>query len=149
MELTFKNNNIYYYHYKIFRGELSWVLVPSVLVLIYYYNAYIKYVSLIFLLIGIVGLVDSYYKIIQEKLVFIFIINIIIHLIGFYPLLDVESHFAYNNIIYAFGLIALAITYYLPYWPYILSRKAIASIISLLYSSYTLYHIINTFFLKK
>ncbi len=149
MELTFKNNNVYYYHYKIIRGELSWVLVPSVLVLIYYYNSYIKYVSLIFLLIGIVGLVDSYYKIIQEKLVFIFIINIIIHLIGFYPLLDVESHFAYNNIIYAFGLLALAITYYLPYWPYILSRKAIASIIILLYSSYTLYHIINTFFLKK
>jgi hypothetical protein len=149
MELTFKNNNIYYYHYKIIRGELSWVLLPSVLVLIYYYNSYIKYVSLIFLLIGIVGLVDSYYKIIQEKLVFIFIINIIIHLIGFYPLLDVESHFAYNNIIYAFGLIALAITYYLPYWPYTLSRKAIASIIILLYSSYTLYHIINTFFLKK
>jgi hypothetical protein len=149
MELTFKNNNVYYYHYKIIRGELSWVLLPSVLVLIYYYNSYIKYVSLIFLLIGIVGLVDSYYKIIQEKLVFIFIINIFIHLIGFYPLLDVKTHFAYNNIIYAFGLIALAITYYLPYWPYTLSRKAIASIIILLYSSYTLYHIINTFFLKK
>lgn len=149
MELTFKNNNVYYYHYKIIREELSWVLLPSVLVLIYYYNDYIKYVSLIFLLIGIVGLVDSYYKIIQEKLVFIFIINIIIHLIGFYPLLNVKKYFAYNNIIYAFGLIALAITYYLPYWPYILSRKAIASIIILLYSSYTLYHIINTFFLKK
>ena len=68
MELTFKNNNVYYYHYKIIRGELSWVLLPSVLVLIYYYNSYIKYVSLIFLLIGIVGLVDSYYKIIQEKI---------------------------------------------------------------------------------
>jgi len=149
MELTFKNNNVYYYHYKIIRGELSWVLLPSVLVLIYYYNSYIKYVSLIFLLIGIVGLVDSYYKIIQEKLVFIFIINIIIHLIGFYPLLNVKRHFAYNNIIYVFGLIALAITYYLPYWPYTLSRKAIALIISLLYLSYALYHIINTFFYKN
>jgi hypothetical protein len=149
MELTFKNNNVYYYHYKIIRGELSWVLLPSVLVLIYYYNSYIKYVSLIFLLVGIVGLVDSYYKIIQEKLVFIFIINIIIHLIGFYPLLNVKKYFAYNNIIYVFGLIALAITYYLPYWPYTLSRKAIALIISLLYLSYTLYHIINTFFYKN
>ena len=36
MELTFKNNNVYYYHYKIVRGELSWVLVPCVLALIYY-----------------------------------------------------------------------------------------------------------------
>ena len=140
MELTFKNNNVYYYHYKIIRGELSWVLLPSVLVLIYYYNSYIKYVSLIFLLIGIVGLVDSYYKIIQEKLVFIFIINIIIHLIGFYPLLNVKKYFAYNNIIYVFGLIALAITYFLPYWPYEVSRKNVLIIILLLFSSYTLYH---------
>jgi hypothetical protein len=59
MELTFKNNNIYYYHYKIGHGELSWVLVPSVLVLIYYFNSYIKYVSLNFLLIGIVGLLSN------------------------------------------------------------------------------------------
>jgi hypothetical protein len=149
MELTFKNYAIYYYHYKIARGELSWVLVPSVLVLIYYYNAYIKYVSLIFLLIGIVGTIDSYYKSQREQLLGILFAGIITHMPGFYPLLNIKTHFAYNKVIYVFGLIALAITYYLPYWPYTLSRKAIASIIILLYSSYTLYHIINTFFLKK
>ena len=33
MKITFKNNNVYYYHYKLFRGELSWVLVPSVNIL--------------------------------------------------------------------------------------------------------------------
>jgi hypothetical protein len=60
MELTFKNNNVYYYHYKIFRGELSWVLLPSVIVLIYYFNSYIKYVSLNFLCIGIVGLIELF-----------------------------------------------------------------------------------------
>jgi hypothetical protein len=73
MKITFKNNNIYYYHYKIIRGELSFVLVPIGIVLIYYLNDYIKYVSLIFLLVGLVGLIDSYYKIIQEKLVGFFI----------------------------------------------------------------------------
>jgi hypothetical protein len=67
MELTFKNNNLYYYHYKILRGELSWVLVPSVLVLIYYFKSYIKYVSLIFLLIGIVGSIDAYNKSKREQ----------------------------------------------------------------------------------
>ena len=148
MKITFKNNNIYYYHYKIIRGELCWVLLPCVLVLIYYYNSYIKYVSLIFLLIGIVGLIDSYYKIIQEKLVFIFIINIFIHLIGFYPLLNVTKYFEYNNIIYYFGLLALAITYFLPYWPYNVSRKLVGSLIILLYSSYTLYHIYNNYLNK-
>lgn len=140
MKLTFKNNNVYYYHYKIFRGELSWVLVPIVLALIFYFNAYIKYVSLIFLLIGIVGTIDSYNKSKKEKLLGILIVGIITHIAGFYPLLNVKKHFIYNKVIYAFGLIALAITYFLPFWPYTLSRKAVAIIIILLYSSYTLYH---------
>ena len=154
MKITFKNNNIYYYHYKLLRGELSWVLLPITVALIYYYNSYIKYVSLIFLLIGIVGLIDGYYKIIQEKLVFIFIISIFIHLIGFYPLLNITKYFEYNNIIYLFGLLSLAITYFLPYWPYNVSRKLIGTIIILLYLSYTLYHVysfyhVYTIFLNK
>jgi len=142
MELTFKNNNIYYYHYKIVRGELSWVLVPSVLVLIYYFKSYIKYVSLIFLLIGIVGSIDSYNKSKREQLLGILFAGLIMHAPGFYPLLNVKKYFIYNNIIYVFGLIALAITYLLPYWPYTLSRNVVALIICLLYLTYTLYHII-------
>lgn len=149
MELTFKNNNVYYYHYKIVRGELSWVLVPLVLALIFYFNNYIKYVSLIFLLIGIVGTIDSYNKSKREKLVGILIAGIIMHIPGFYPLLNVKRYFEYNNIIYVFGLIALAIVYLLPYWPYTLSRNMVALIISLLYLSYTLYHSYYTFFLKS
>ena len=140
MELTFKNNNIYYYHYKIFRGELSWVLVPSVLALIYYFDAYIKYVSLIFLLIGIVGSIDCYNKSKKEKLLGVLFAGLIMHVPSFYPLLNVKRHFEYNKVIYLFGLLALVITYYLPYWPYTLSRNIVALIISLLYLSYTLYH---------
>ena len=149
MELTFKNNNVYYYHYKIVRGELSWVLVPVVLTLIFYFNSYIKYVSLIFLLIGIVGTIDSYNKSKREKLVGILFAGIAMHIAGFYPLLNVKTYFVYNNIIYVFGLIALAIVYLLPYWPYTLSRNIVALIISLLYLSYTLYHSYYTFFLKS
>ena len=109
MKITFKNNNVYYYHYKLFRGELSWVLVPIVFILILYFNNYIKYVSLIFLLIGIVGTVDSFYKSIREKLQGIFIWGAIMHVVGFYPLLNIKKYFEYNNIIYLFGLLALAI----------------------------------------
>jgi len=140
MKITFKNNNVYYYHYKLFRGELSWVLVPIVFLLIFYFNNYIKYVSLIFLLIGIVGIIDTYYKILEQKLLGIFILIIIMHLVGFYPLLNVKKYFEYNNIIYFFGLLALAITYFLPYWPYSVSRNIVLTIIVLLFSSYTLYH---------
>lgn len=140
MKITFKNNNVYYYHYKIFNWELSIALVPIVFLLIFYFNNYIKYVSLIFLLIGIVGTIDSYYKSKKEKLVGIFTWGTILHSIGFYPLLDVTKYFEYNNIIYIFGLIALAITYFLPYWPYRVSRHFIYIVIFLLYLSYTLYH---------
>ena len=140
MKITFKNNNLYYYHYKVFRGELSWVLVPIVFILIFYFNNYIKYVSLIFLLIGIVGIIDSYYKSKKEKLQGIFIWGAIMHIVGFYPLLNVKKYFEYNNIIYIFGLLALAITYFLPYWPYAVSRNIVLTIILLLFSSYTIYH---------
>ena len=140
MKITFKNNNVYYYHYKLFRGELSWVLVPIVFILILYFNNYIKYVSLIFLLIGIVGTVDSFYKSIREKLQGIFIWGAIMHLVGFYPLLNVKKYFEYNNIIYIYGLLALAIAYFLPYWPYDVSRKFVLLVILGLYGSYTLYH---------
>ena len=140
MELTFKNNNVYYYHYKIVRGELSFVLVPCVLTLIFYFNSYIKYVSLIFLLIGIVGTIDAYNKSKKANLLGVMIAGLFMHIAGFYPLLNVKRYFEYNNIIYVFGLLALAIVYLLPYWPYTLSRKVVIIIILALYASYTLYH---------
>lgn len=140
MKITFKNNNFYYYHYKVFNWEFSPVLVPIVFLLIFYFNNYIKYVSLIFLLIGIVGIIDSYYKSKKEKLLGILIAGIIMHIVGFYPLLNVKKYFEYNNIIYIFGLLALAIIYFLPYWPYAVSRNIVLTIIVLLFSSYTLYH---------
>ena len=140
MKITFKNNNFYYYHYKVFNWELSIALVPIVFLLIFYFNNYIKYVSLIFLLIGIVGTIDSFYKSIKEKLLGIFILGALIHSVSFYPLLNVKKYFIYNNIIYIFGLIALAIIYFLPYWSYDVSRRNVIIIILLLFSSYTLYH---------
>ena len=140
MKITFKNNNVYYYHYKVFNGELSWILVLIVFLLIFYFNNYIKYVSLIFLLIGIIGTVDCFYKSIREKLQGIFISGAIMHLVGFYPLLNIKKYFEYNNIIYLFGLLALAIAYFLPYWPYDVSRKFVLLVILGLYGSYTLYH---------
>jgi hypothetical protein len=139
-DITLKNNNLYYYHYKVFNRELSIALVPIVFILILYYNNYIKYVSLIFLLIGIIGTIDSFYKSIKEKLLGIFIWGVLMHSIGFYPLLNTTKYFEYNNIIYIFGLIALAIVYFLPYWPYAVSRKFVALVILGLYGSYALYH---------
>ena len=140
MEITFKNNNVYYYHYKVFNGELSIALVLIAFLLIFYFNDYIKYVSLIFLLLGIVGSIDCYYKSKKEKLLGILIFGIIMHLVGFYPLLNVKKYFEYNNIIYLFGVLALLIVYFLPYWPYAISRNDVTIIIILLFLIYSLSH---------
>jgi len=139
MKITFKNNNVYYNDYKLFNGELSWILVPIIFMLIFYLNDYIKYVSLIYLLIGIVGVFDTINKSHQiDGLLFILII--IMHLVGFYPLLNIKKYFEYNNIIYFFGLLSLLIVYFLPYWPYSVSRMFVYIVITLLFSGYTLYH---------
>ena len=141
MEITFKNNNVYYYHYKIFNGELSFLLVPLVFIIIFFYNDYIKYFSLTFLLIGIIGIIDSYYKSKRENLKLILYAGIAMHIIGFYPLLNVKKYFEYNPIIYFVGLLMLIITYFLPYWPYYLSRKMVLILIIFLYIVYSIYHI--------
>ena len=143
MEITFKNNNVYYYHYKIFNGELSFLLVPLVVILIFYYNNFIKYFSLTLLLIGIVGILDSYYKSKKENLKMILYIGILFHSIGFYPLLNVKKYFEYNPIIYIIGLLMLIITYLLPYWPYSIRRTTVVIIIMSLYIFYSIYQIIN------
>ena len=140
MEITFKNNNVYYYHYKIFNGELSFLLVPVVFIIIFFYNDYIKYFSLTFLLIGIIGIIDSYYKSKRENLKLILYAGIAMHIIGFYPLLNVKKYFEYNPIIYFIGLLMLIITYFLPYWPYYLSRKMVLILIIFLYIVYSIYH---------
>jgi len=143
MEITFKNNNVYYYHFKIFNGALSPVLVPLVFILIFFYNDYIKYFSLTFLSIAIIGIIDSYYKSKRENLKMILYAGIAMHIIGFYPLLNIKKYFQYNPIIYFVGLLMLIITYFLPYWPYYLSRKTISIIIIFLYIIYSIYHIYN------
>ena len=141
--LTIKNNNLYYYNYKIFNGELSPILIPLIFILIFYYNNYIKYFSLIFLLIGIIGTIDSYIKSKIYNLQLIFYAGILMHIIGFFPLTNIKKYFEYNNIIYFIGSLALLIIIFLPYWTYHVSRKEIILILLILYIFYILYHLIN------
>ena len=140
--IIIKNNNVYYYQYRIFNGELSTLLVPLVVILIFYYNNFIKYFSLTLLLIGIVGILDSYYKSKKENLKMILYIGILFHSIGFYPLLNVKKYFEYNPIIYIIGLLMLIITYLLPYWPYSIRRTTVVVIIMSLYIFYSIYQIL-------
>lgn len=140
MVLNFKDNNLYYYNYKIFNGQLSILLVPILFCLLYY-KRYIKYFSNIFLLVFIVGIIDSYYLSVKYNLRGILYYSILVHLIGLYPLINFKKYFEpsiFNIFVY---LLAIIIIFCLPYWRYLVSRLNVFIITTVIY-------IFNYFFYK-
>ena len=72
--------------------------MPLVVILIFYYNNFIKYFSLTLLLIGIVGIIDSYYKSKKENL------TKVIKVIDLKLSLDEKDHYIVDNLISIFDL---------------------------------------------
>ena len=120
--ILFKNNNIYYYDYKLTNGQLSWLLIPFFLI-IYFYKNYIKYFSYASIATGIIGTIDTYYIYKKYKYFWFFILGIIIHLILVYPLLNIDNYLKPNISNLIVGIIGLLIIYFLPYWPYLISKN--------------------------
>ena len=139
MVLTFKNNNIYYKNYKLNNGKLSWFLVPFFIIIILFYKNFIKYFSYIMISIAIIGTIETYYFYLKYKYFFIAIISIIFHLILLYPLININNYLKPNISNLIFGIIGLFIIYFLPYWPYDITKK---QTIILLIFSYLLIYII-------
>lgn len=141
--LSIKNNNLYYYNYKVFNGELSLLLIPLTIIIILKYKNLIKFASPILIVIFIVGSINSY--LISEKynLVSILFLGILFHVIALYPIINYKKYFEPNVIQYILGIIAILICMFLPYWPYLLSRKNTIIIILLIYFfTYILYKIL-------
>jgi len=138
MVLTFKNNNIYYKNYKLNDGRLCWLLIPF-LIIILYNNNYIKYFSYVSIAVAIIGTIDTYYMYLKYKYFWFFILAALLHLILLYPLININSYLKPNISNLIFGIIGLFIIYFLPYWPYLLSKN---SFILLLIFSYLLTYII-------
>ena len=61
MKFYIKNNNLYYYDYLITDRQLSLILIPIALVIIYN-KTFIKYFSYIFIYIAVIGMIDNYFK---------------------------------------------------------------------------------------
>jgi UDP-N-acetylmuramyl pentapeptide phosphotransferase/UDP-N-acetylglucosamine-1-phosphate transferase len=122
MNFYIKNNNIYYEDYKIFDGRLSLALVP-IAVLIILNKKFIKYFSYIFLCIALIGIVDSYLEYERnKKLLFIITFAILFHGILLYPLINIKKYLKPNLCNLALGIIGIFIIYFLPYWPYAISK---------------------------
>ena len=139
MKFSIKNNNIYYYHYPIFNGELSPLLVPLLIILIVLYDKYIKFFSFLIILLGVVGIYDSYLKSKKYNLLLILIAGIIMHIIGFYPLINIKKYMPPNLVNYVLSLVAIFVIKFLPYWPYELSRNNMIILLLLI-------NIISTFY---
>lgn len=138
MLLTIKNNNIYYKHYKLNDGRLSWFLIP-LLIIILYNNNNIKYFSYPSIAVALIGTIDTYYMYIKYKYFWFFTLVALLHLILLYPLINIDSYLKPNITNLIFGIIGLFIIYFLPYWPYLLTRN---NFILLLLFSYLLTYII-------
>ena len=125
-------------------GQLSWILVPISLLIIFYKKELIKYFSYIFLCIAIIGTIDTYLVQLKYSKINLFILlSYIFHLLLLYPLINIKEYIQINNTNYLLGIIALLIINYLPYWPYVLTRDTITSLIFIIYSILTFISLIN------
>jgi preprotein translocase subunit SecE len=111
----------------IIKGQLSWVLIPISLYIIIYKKELIKYFSCVFICIAIIGTNNGYLFYLKhpEKINYLFLISLILHLVLLYPLINIQKYLQINYINYLLGIVGLIIFKILPYWPYIVSRETI------------------------
>ena len=104
MYFYIKNGNLYYYDYKVFNGELSWLLVPLGVLILYVKKDWVIYFSNILICIAIIGTIDVYLKYLKP-----------------------------NRMNYLLGLLGILIIIFLPYWPYQLSKIMMIVMIFIIY----------------
>lgn len=118
------DKDLYYYHYKLNNGMLSWLLIP-LSYLILYYKTYIKYFSYVFVVVAIIGIIESI--LLFEKYNYFLLIgaSLILHAILLYPLTNIKKYLKLNISNIALAFLGIITIFNLPYWPYILSRTTI------------------------
>ena len=118
------------------KGQLSWVLVPISLYIIFYKKELIKYISYIFICIAIIGTIDTHLIYLKyfAKVNFLFILlSYIFHLALLFPLINIQEYLQINYINYLLGIIGLIIIKFLPYWPYLVSRVSMTYLSIIIY----------------
>ena len=113
-------------------NRLSWILIPISLYIIWN-KKYIKDFSYIFIYIALVGSIDTILVFLQEKSYLKSSIILLLHIILFYPLLNIEKYLTPNPSNYLLGLLGIIIIYFYPDWPYIASQTYFITILILVY----------------
>ena len=117
-----KDFDLYYYKYNLNDGMLSWVLIP-IAIFIIYNKTYITYFSYIFIYIALIGIIETLILLNKSKYYLFFSFIILLHSILLYPLLNIKKYLIPNISNFIFGLIAILIIIFLPYWPYFIDRN--------------------------
>jgi TRAP-type uncharacterized transport system fused permease subunit len=134
MQFTFIDNSLYYYDYKIFNGELSYMLFVVALTIMFFYKDIIKYISYVCLCINVIGIYISYLNAIEYNLIAIMIGGILSHMIFLYPLINIKKYFKPNFIQFLLIILGLFIIYFLPYWPYkVITRTTMSYMLVTIY----------------
>lgn len=109
------------YNFLINSKQLSWILIPISLFIIYN-KKYIKYFNYIFIYIALIGILDNHFQYKNHKSLFVYYSVIIFHVLLLYPLINIKKYMKPNIINYILSILAIIIIIYLPYWPYVLSK---------------------------
>ena len=126
----------------IFKTQLSWYLIPLLLILWYVYpKSHIIFTNLMMCVV-IIGLIETLFF--SSLAIIGKIINIIIHLLLLVPLyfspLNLNTLSALNKWNFSIYVLGVFVILYLPFWPYKMSRIYLLT----LYSSITLLMWVNT-----
>lgn len=146
MKFYIKNNNIYYYNFKLFNGEISYLLFIIYVLFLLYKTSFIKYFNYISIFVGLYGIVDTIMKFSRYKLFLILILSILGHGIFLYPLTNFKKYMQPNIINYILSCLGILIILFLPYWCYDISRKkTIASLllVNIFFTYYYYFHYKN------
>ena len=122
------------------KGQLSWVIIPISLYIIFYKKELIKYFSYIFICTAIIGTIQGYLFYLKnpEKNKIVNLTIVIFHLVLLYPLINIQEYLQINYINYLLGINGFIIIKFLPYWPYLLTRDSITYICIIIYLILTL-----------
>lgn len=137
MKLYIQDNNLYYYHYKIFKGQLSLRLLMLLSIIFFFNKNFLKYISYASLSIPVIGNYEGYLTYKKYNLIGLFFGSILIHMLFLYPLINLKKYFKPNFLQFLMIILGLCIIYFLPYWPYSIPRKTMAIMLLFTYVYFT------------
>tara|TARA_B100000161_G_C33431777_1_gene360514 strand:- start:315 stop:731 length:417 start_codon:yes stop_codon:yes gene_type:complete len=122
-----------------FKYELSYLIIPLSIILYLKYPLLKPVLIYHMICIGIIGTINTLY-IIGKNGIAITFLSIILHLLLLFVLYDIKKFGKVNLFSLVILIFANLLIYYLPYWPYYLSKNTVIIIYNICYLSLLIYN---------